>query len=480
MASVRLLVCPYCGDTQPPGDVCRRCRGAFDEESRRASLNAMGPWFLRDPRRPFLPGCSYETMVQRAERGELTGVSIIRGPTTKQLWAAARRVPAIAHLVGYCHACDASVARGSSRCAACNAVFGAWMDRNQLGLPDIQLLDGSIPIPEPAKRTTALARRVPMRASAVHRTRPAGRVPGLTLDMDPPKTSGTWTAIVGGLVVALVLVILVPVGIGIVRARGNAGVSTDDVVARSGDGAAADDGGRSGDENGPGDAANVRPMAGELPAGTFRPTAPINVPESVAGDRADGAAGIGAPADAPVTGDDGDDIAGGTAAEPDSEAFSGRVANADARVDPNTDPRVGSTPESGAPAGGESASDADADAGADANTDAGPSTPRDADDRSSGNAAPGESAAQAIRRLRALALDDARPWTQRASAWREAAGIIMDTPLAPGETLPMSIDVVRSGFDRTLVDAFARGASVDELLAADRALEDVVGPAPRR
>jgi hypothetical protein len=140
MAKTKVLICPYCGQTQPAGERCRGCGGLFEPLSRQATHNAMGPWFVRDARRPFQPGCSYETLVQLLERGQVNKYSIIRGPTTRQFWTVARRVPGVAHLLGYCHDCDASVDPGDHGCHACGVPFGAYLDRNFLGLPEIQPL----------------------------------------------------------------------------------------------------------------------------------------------------------------------------------------------------------------------------------------------------------------------------------------------------------------------------------------------------
>ncbi|MCZ6748466.1 MAG: hypothetical protein O7D96_04170 [SAR324 cluster bacterium] len=100
----------------------------------------MGPWFVRDLGRPFRPGCSYETLIKMIDRGQVTKLSIIRGPTTKQLWAPAKHIRGVAHLLGYCHNCDASVDPDDHRCHACGVPFGAFLDRNFLGLPELRPL----------------------------------------------------------------------------------------------------------------------------------------------------------------------------------------------------------------------------------------------------------------------------------------------------------------------------------------------------
>jgi hypothetical protein len=140
MTKAKLLICPYCGDTQPQRERCRACGGLFEPLSRLATHNAMGPWFIRDPARPFQPGCSYDTMVQLVERGRVTQYTIIRGPTTRQFWTIARRVPGVAHLFGVCHECGSKADVHDHQCPACSVVFGASLERNELGLPEIRTL----------------------------------------------------------------------------------------------------------------------------------------------------------------------------------------------------------------------------------------------------------------------------------------------------------------------------------------------------
>lgn len=144
MPKVKVVICPYCGDTQPSGERCRHCKGLFEPLSRQATHNAMGPWFVRDPNNPFQPGCSYETLVKLIDAGRVSKYTIIRGPTTKQFWTIAKHTPGVAHLLGYCHHCDAAVNRKDLGCPQCGAPFGAYLDRNFLGLPEIKPMPGDV------------------------------------------------------------------------------------------------------------------------------------------------------------------------------------------------------------------------------------------------------------------------------------------------------------------------------------------------
>ena len=130
----RVVLCPYCGQTQQPGSKCVACGGLFEPLSRRATQIGMGPWYLRDKAQPFRPGCSYPVLVKMIETGRIKPTTVLRGPTTRQFWSIARNVPGIAHLLGYCHRCAQHVSTSASECPHCGAQFKAVKQRNELGL----------------------------------------------------------------------------------------------------------------------------------------------------------------------------------------------------------------------------------------------------------------------------------------------------------------------------------------------------------
>ena len=140
--SAPMLLCPYCGAATPHGTRCIACRGLLDPLSRQASQNAMGPWFVRDIAMPFMPGCSYETLVGMVTRGKITRRSVLRGPTTRQFWCTAERTPGVSHLLGVCHNCRVDVQPTDSFCDECGAGFTVEPDRQSLGLGAVHLLPG--------------------------------------------------------------------------------------------------------------------------------------------------------------------------------------------------------------------------------------------------------------------------------------------------------------------------------------------------
>ena len=132
-----IVLCPYCGHTQRTrgkSDHCDVCGGLFEPLSRKATQIAMGPWFLRDQRNPFRPGCSFDVIKRLLEQQKIGPTTVLRGPTTRQFWSIARNIPGLAHHLGYCHACRQKIEPDLPQCPLCEAEFKDPPHRNQLGL----------------------------------------------------------------------------------------------------------------------------------------------------------------------------------------------------------------------------------------------------------------------------------------------------------------------------------------------------------
>ncbi|MCA9310151.1 MAG: hypothetical protein KDA21_03040 [Phycisphaerales bacterium] len=167
------VLCPYCGLVQSSASRCVSCRGLFEPLSRQATQNAMGAWQIRSERRPFQPGCSWETLRDMVARGRIQPDTVLRGPTTRQFWTFARDTPGIAVLLGICHSCHGSVARHAEACPGCGVELLPRADRQFLGLSPIQLLPGDAPAEQVAtvavRGTSGLER--PASPPALHRER---------------------------------------------------------------------------------------------------------------------------------------------------------------------------------------------------------------------------------------------------------------------------------------------------------------------
>lgn len=139
------FVCPYCGGRTSAMARCDQCRGPLDPLSRQATQNTMGPWFIRDEGHPFRPGCNYATLTQLIQRSKVALDTVMRGPTTRQFWMPARRVPGVAHLLGVCHSCQNITPPEALGCGRCGASFVVDEDRQNLGLGPVHLLPGQAP-----------------------------------------------------------------------------------------------------------------------------------------------------------------------------------------------------------------------------------------------------------------------------------------------------------------------------------------------
>ena len=146
MAKQRILVCPVCGETQQETSVCRACSNSLDTDGLLYAEGSIGPWWVRDKDHPFSPGMTYDHLAELIQTGKVERHTIIRGPTTRQLWKVARRVPGISHLLERCHSCGEHVDINSRHCGACNAQFLSYRDRNNFGvdiaLPSEGKIDG--------------------------------------------------------------------------------------------------------------------------------------------------------------------------------------------------------------------------------------------------------------------------------------------------------------------------------------------------
>ncbi|MDP7006242.1 MAG: hypothetical protein QF718_08550 [Phycisphaerales bacterium] len=144
MVKQRILVCPICGETQPETSSCRVCEVCLNPDGLLFAEGSIGPWWVRDDNAVFRPGMTYDHLVNLVNDGKVELNSILRGPTTRQLWSVARHVQGIAHLLGRCHRCDSHVIPTDRSCGECNAQFLAYRDRNNLGLDSSEPTCGEI------------------------------------------------------------------------------------------------------------------------------------------------------------------------------------------------------------------------------------------------------------------------------------------------------------------------------------------------
>lgn len=189
--------CPYCGTTAATENTarCSHCNGLVEPLSLKATQLAMGPWFIRDKRRPFMPGVNTQTLREQVSAGRIKPDTIVRGPTTHQFWMRADHVPGLSRLLGICHSCQAEVSPDDRACGAC---------RSDLTLPEsVDTLGLSYVDPDErakardqvnAQRRAAAGNPQRPKPSATpapdHTGTPALVDPDLLKPIDPPGSAG--------------------------------------------------------------------------------------------------------------------------------------------------------------------------------------------------------------------------------------------------------------------------------------------------
>lgn len=114
-------VCPYCGLVSPAApESCPQCQMHDTPETRAATSARVGPWYVLQGKNPTLPGMNFATLLSLVRRGRVTPTSVVRGPTTQQLWATASRVKGLSREFGTCYACGAGVEQSANVCPACH------------------------------------------------------------------------------------------------------------------------------------------------------------------------------------------------------------------------------------------------------------------------------------------------------------------------------------------------------------------------
>ncbi len=143
-------VCPFCGTVRDRrSEPCPRCTMEDSPETRQATRNRIGPWYVLQARNPSAPGMKFETLLLLVRRGQVTPRSIVRGPTTHQLWRFAIRVRGLSREWGLCYHCGQSVEPTDNACPHCHKIQEPPLN------PDVLLESQVHPAPPPARLPAA-------------------------------------------------------------------------------------------------------------------------------------------------------------------------------------------------------------------------------------------------------------------------------------------------------------------------------------
>ena len=115
------FVCPFCGSLKERSDgACPRCTMENTPATRQATKARIGPWYVLQTRNPAAPGMKFETLLTFIRKGRIKPRSIVRGPTTHQLWRFAAHVKGLSREFGVCYSCGGPIEKTANICPTCN------------------------------------------------------------------------------------------------------------------------------------------------------------------------------------------------------------------------------------------------------------------------------------------------------------------------------------------------------------------------
>jgi hypothetical protein len=134
-------VCPFCGSqnavsassTTNATGPCPRCTMEDTAATRQATKARIGPWHVLQTRNPAAPGMRYATLLALVGKGQVTARSVVRGPTTHQLWRYAAHVKGLSREFGVCYSCGESIDKTAGNCSHCDRA------QEPMGNPDALL-----------------------------------------------------------------------------------------------------------------------------------------------------------------------------------------------------------------------------------------------------------------------------------------------------------------------------------------------------
>lgn len=116
------VVCPFCAHVRVDATgSCPKCTMEDTPTTRRSTGERIGPWFVLQRKNPTAPGLRFSVLLTLARRGHVTARSIVRGPTTGQLWRYAAQVKGLSRVFGICWHCAGGVSPDATSCPRCRS-----------------------------------------------------------------------------------------------------------------------------------------------------------------------------------------------------------------------------------------------------------------------------------------------------------------------------------------------------------------------
>jgi hypothetical protein len=102
------------------GKACARCTLEDTPAARSATKVRIGPWYVLQSRNPAAPGMKFQTLQLLIRKGFVTPQSVVRSPTTSQLWQSAAKVKGLSREFGLCYSCGREIGPCEALCPHCN------------------------------------------------------------------------------------------------------------------------------------------------------------------------------------------------------------------------------------------------------------------------------------------------------------------------------------------------------------------------
>jgi hypothetical protein len=147
--------CPFCGAvSERSAGPCPRCGMENTPEARKATKVRIGPWYVLQARNPAAPGMRFDTLITFVRKGRVRARSVVRGPTTHQLWRFAAHVKGLSREFGLCFSCGSAIETTANICPQCNRLQEPPIN------PDV-LLEAEDAPPRPAAASPVVYRELP-------------------------------------------------------------------------------------------------------------------------------------------------------------------------------------------------------------------------------------------------------------------------------------------------------------------------------
>ena len=116
-------LCPFCGRFNSGiGQACKGCNTHDNPSTRAANVQKSGPWCVLKANDADTREINFADLQQMIRDGELTSRTVVRGPTTGQLWRLASKVRGLSREFGLCYCCSGDIETDETVCPHCDRV----------------------------------------------------------------------------------------------------------------------------------------------------------------------------------------------------------------------------------------------------------------------------------------------------------------------------------------------------------------------